>query len=107
MWDVIGQPQAVELLKHSLKSGRLAHAYLFAGPPHTGKTTLATNLAQALNCESADKPCGQCGPCLRIASGRHADVQVIGRISCFPRPLLCFRLPNTLNMTGRTPPRLL
>jgi DNA polymerase-3 subunit delta' len=80
MWNVIGQPRAVELLRHSLEIGRLAHAYLFVGPPHTGKTTLAINLAQALNCESESRPCGGCESCLRIAAGKHADVQIIGRL---------------------------
>ena len=79
MWNIIGQPKAVDFLRHSLESGRLAHAYLFTGPPHTGKTTLAINLAQALNCESGAAPCGQCRSCLRIAAGNHADVQIIGR----------------------------
>ncbi len=81
MWNVIGQPRAVELLRHSLDRGRIAHAYLFAGQPHVGKTTLAINLAQAMNCEQEARPCGQCGACLRIAAGKHADVQVIGRLS--------------------------
>ncbi len=80
MWNVIGQPRAVELLRHSLESGRLAHAYLFVGQPHVGKATLATRLAQALNCEHEGRPCGQCSPCRRIAAGKHADVQIIGRL---------------------------
>jgi DNA polymerase-3 subunit delta' len=80
MWQVIGQPGAVGLLKHSLDSGRLAHAYLFVGPAHVGKMTLAVNLAQALNCEREERPCGQCGPCSRIASGTHTDVQIVGRL---------------------------
>jgi DNA polymerase-3 subunit delta' len=80
MCNVIGQPKAVELLRHSLESGRLAHAYLFVGQPHVGKTTLAINLAQALNCEQGIEPCGQCRSCLRIAAGKHADVQIIRRL---------------------------
>lgn len=81
MWQVIGHSKAVEVLKRSLESGRLAHAYLLVGPPHVGKTTLAINLAQALNCERSDRPCGQCSPCLRIAAENHADVQIIRRLS--------------------------
>jgi len=46
-----------------------------------GKMTLAVNLAQALNCEAAELPCGECTSCQKIASGKHADVQVIGLIS--------------------------
>jgi len=78
MWQVIGQPRTVSLLQRSLEAGSLAHAYLLVGPPHIGKMTLAVNLAQALNCEGDAPPCGQCPPCLKIAAGNHADVQVIG-----------------------------
>ena len=77
MWQVIGQA-AVSFLQHSLKAGALAHAYLLVGPPHVGKMTLALNLAQALNCQAAERPCSECVPCRKIAAGTHADVQVIG-----------------------------
>jgi DNA polymerase-3 subunit delta' len=43
-----------------------------------GKMTLALELAQALNCEAAEPPCGECDPCQKVAAGKHADVQVIG-----------------------------
>jgi len=78
MWRVIGHPRAVELLDNSLKRERLSHAYLFVGPAHVGKMTLAVSLAQALNCEAEDPPCGECQACRRIEAGKHADVQVIG-----------------------------
>ena len=78
MWQVVGQSRAVSLLQRSLESGALAHAYLLVGPPHVGKMTLALNLAQALNCEAAEPPCGECVSCQKIASARHADVQIIG-----------------------------
>jgi DNA polymerase-3 subunit delta' len=81
MWQVIGQSKAVDLLRRSLESGRLSHAYLFVGQPHVGKMSLAINLAQALNCENEERPCGQCKSCLRIASGVHPDVQVVGRLA--------------------------
>lgn len=76
MWSIIGQEKPVELLKRGLAKG-IAHSYLFVGPPRVGKMTLAVNLAQALNCESVDRPCGQCSSCQRIAAGKHADVQTI------------------------------
>ena len=79
MWQIIGQTGAVNSLRRSLADGRLAHAYLFIGPQHVGKMTLAITVAQALNCPAEDKPCGECRSCRRIASGKHADVQVIGR----------------------------
>jgi DNA polymerase-3 subunit delta' len=78
MWQLIGQTRVVSLLQHSLESGTLAHAYLLAGPAHIGKMTLAVNLAQALNCESADRPCLECNSCRKIAAGTHADVRVTG-----------------------------
>ena len=78
MWQVVGQTRAVSLLKRSLEREVVAHAYLFVGPPHVGKMTLALNLAQALNCEAAEPPCGECLSCQKIASAKHADVQIIG-----------------------------
>ncbi len=77
MWSVIGQDRAVSLLQRSLATDSVAHAYLFTGPAHVGKMTLAVNLAQALNCAVAEPPCGACSSCQRIAAGKHADVQVI------------------------------
>ncbi len=65
------------MLRRGLGEGTLSHAYLLAGPAHVGKMTLAVNLAQALNCESVQPPCGECLPCRKTASGKHADVQVI------------------------------
>jgi DNA polymerase-3 subunit delta' len=77
MWDMVGQEKAVSFLQKSLEKGSLAHAYLLVGPAHVGKITLAVNLAKAINCESAEPPCGKCASCLRIAAGKHADVQVV------------------------------
>ncbi|MFC1993509.1 ATP-binding protein [Chloroflexota bacterium] len=81
MWQVIGQDRAVSLLQNSMERGTLAHAYLLAGPPHVGKMTLALNLAQAVNCDTEAPPCGECASCQKIASGKHADVQIIGLAS--------------------------
>ncbi len=78
MWRIVGQDRAVELLDRSLETGSVSHAYLFIGPAHSGKMTLAMDLARALNCESADRPCGQCEPCRKVTDLKHADVQVIG-----------------------------
>jgi len=77
MWQVIGQDRAVSLLQRSMERGVVAHAYLLVGPPHVGKMTLAVNLAQALNCLADEPPCGVCDSCQRIASARHADIQII------------------------------
>jgi DNA polymerase-3 subunit delta' len=74
MWQVIGQDKVLALLDHSFKQNNIAHAYLLVGPPHVGKKTLALNLAQALNCDGSEPPCGQCYSCRRIIEGKHADV---------------------------------
>ena len=85
MWQVIGQPRAVSLLQRSLEKGSLAHAYLFTGPPHVGKMTLAVNLAQAVNCQTDEPPCGECSSCQKIIRQKHADVQFTGLISAFEK----------------------
>ncbi len=78
VWEVVGQTKAVSLLQQSLKRETVAHAYLLVGPPHVGKMTLALDLAKALNCEGTEPPCGVCPSCQKIASAKHADVQIIG-----------------------------
>jgi DNA polymerase-3 subunit delta' len=78
MWQVIGHERAIALLSNSIKTSKISHAYLFAGPRHVGKMTVAMNLAQALNCLGEDKPCGSCASCQRIAEGKHADIQIVG-----------------------------
>jgi len=78
VWQIVGQNRILSLFQRSLEAGSLAHAYLLIGPPHVGKMTLALDLAQALNCEAVEYPCGECASCQRIAAANHADVQVIG-----------------------------
>jgi len=80
VWSVIGHEWAVELLSRSLASGRLGHAYLLTGPAHIGKTTLAKELAQALNCRPADgatRPCGRCRNCRLAQADKHPDIQLV------------------------------
>lgn len=78
MWQAIGHKRALTLLQGSLARGRVAHAYLFTGPAHVGKMTLARDLACALNCSAAEPPCGECTSCRRIIESKHADIQEIG-----------------------------
>jgi DNA polymerase-3 subunit delta' len=78
MWQLIGEGRAVLQLKNNLSKDKAARSYLFTGPPGIGKMTLAVSLAQALNCQSAEPPCGYCSACQRIADRKHPDVEVIG-----------------------------
>ena len=74
--DVLGQQAVTRTLKNALKSGRIAQAFVFAGPRGCGKTTTARILARALNCATGPtaEPCGVCDACIEIAEGRDIDV---------------------------------
>ncbi len=74
--EVVGQKAVTQTLRNAIKTGRVAQAFVFAGPRGVGKTTTARILARALNCvqgPTAD-PCGQCDACVEIAEGRDMDV---------------------------------
>jgi len=77
MWRTLGQDSTIEQLSRSIAEGSAHHAYLFLGPEHVGKRTLAIDLACALNCEAADAPCGTCRACTRILEGRHSDIHAM------------------------------
>ncbi len=83
MENFINQERARSMIRSSLDSGRLAHAYLFSGPEGSGKYAAAIELAQAVNCESAaGRPCGVCPSCVRTASLSHPDLNLV-----FPLPV--------------------
>lgn len=74
--EVVGQDHVVKTLASALKSGHVAHAYLFAGPRGTGKTTVARLLAKAVNCtdNSGFEPCNKCDSCKQIMENRSIDL---------------------------------
>jgi DNA polymerase-3 subunit gamma/tau len=81
--DVIEQQHVVQTLKHSVSTGRIAHAYLFCGTRGTGKTTMAHILSRAINCLKPQdgNPCNQCEICKGILSGNLLDVLEIDAAS--------------------------
>jgi DNA polymerase-3 subunit gamma/tau len=75
--EIVGQEHVTQTLRNALASGRIGHAYLFAGPRGTGKTTMARLVAKAVNClapEPADRPCNQCAICQAVSEGRLIDL---------------------------------
>lgn len=74
VWDeVVGQPRVVEQLQRAARDNEPTHAWLFTGPPGSGRSTAARALAAALLCEHGSG-CGQCHACRTAFAGTHADV---------------------------------
>ncbi|MCW3053672.1 MAG: polymerase subunit gamma and tau, partial [Chthonomonadales bacterium] len=76
--ELMGQEAVTTTLQNAIRSGLIAHAYLFYGARGCGKTSTARLLARALNCEAHDgpnpEPCGVCRLCVSIRDGHCMDV---------------------------------
>lgn len=83
--NVVGLEQPIAVLRRAIASKRVAHAYLFHGPPNVGKTLVAHEVTKALNCETNTsfdapedvEPCDQCSACTRIQRDTHPDVRIV------------------------------
>ena len=64
--DVVGQEVVIKILKNSILTGKIGHAYIFSGPRGTGKTSIAKIFSKAVNCLENDSGdlCGKCSVCL-------------------------------------------
>src|SRR5580765_2912176 len=84
--DVIGQRGVVLTLKNAIGTGRLAQAFIFAGPRGVGKTTTARILARALNCVTGPtaEPCGKCDACLEIDGATYTGVDAVREVIVEP-----------------------
>ena len=73
--ELVGQEFVASTLMNSIKTGKIAHAYLFSGPRGCGKTSTARILAKYLNCHDTENaPCGKCTACTEISKGTSMDV---------------------------------
>jgi len=77
--DVIGQEHITQTLVNAIRTGRLAHAYIFGGPRGVGKTSVARIFAKAINCTEGEPgiPCNECRSCREVTGGNSIDVQEI------------------------------
>ncbi|GGU03340.1 DNA polymerase III subunit delta' [Actinomadura citrea] len=79
VWDdLVGQETVIAQLSSAAgRTGGLAHAWLFTGPPGSGRVAAARAFAAALQCTETPRGCGHCASCHQVLQGTHADVEVV------------------------------
>ncbi|HEU5037279.1 MAG TPA: DNA polymerase III subunit delta' [Nocardioides sp.] len=78
VWDgLVGQRQVIEALRSAADGHGMSHAFLFTGPPGSGRSNAAVAFAAALQCEEQPPGCGTCHACHTVLAGSHADVSVV------------------------------
>ena len=79
--EVIDQSTVIDILSNSIKSGRIAHAYLLSGPRGVGKTTIARIFSKVLNCleVSNEIPCEKCKNCIEIKESRNLAFSIVSK----------------------------
>lgn len=78
VWDdLVGQRTVVELLRTAAGGHGMSHAWLFTGPPGSGRSNAAVAFAAALQCAESDKGCGSCQQCRTVLAGSHPDVTLV------------------------------
>ena len=76
--NVVGQPAAVAELERAVaEPASMTHAWLFTGPPGSGRSNAAIAFAAALQCQEADRGCGACQQCRTVLAGSHPDVTIV------------------------------
>src|SRR5207253_3398774 len=75
--DLVGQRHTVGLLRTAAGGHGMSHAWLFTGPPGSGRSNAAVAFAAALQCTETDKGCGSCEQCHLVLAGSHPDVTLV------------------------------
>lgn len=79
-WPIIGHQRIIKSLQNSIANDKLAHSYLFSGPPQVGKMTVAKYFVKSIQCQSKiEKPCNKCKSCLEIEKNIHPDTVIINK----------------------------
>lgn len=79
-WDICGQDKIVDFLTTAVSNGKVSHAYLFSGPAHIGKYSLAKEFAAAILCAKGINACRECFNCKQLKNNSHPDIYTVERM---------------------------